>query len=50
MENSYWSFKDIIAHQGPLTKEGPHYKGSCYNGMIEQDPGETIYEPLSQNA
>ena len=28
MEDAYWSFKDIIAHQGPLTKEDPHYKGA----------------------
>ena len=38
-------FKDIIAHQGPLTKENPHYKGSSYNVMIEWDTGETTYEP-----
>ena len=47
MEDAYWSFKDIIAHQGPLTKEDPHYKGSSYNVMIEWDTGETTYEPLS---
>ena len=28
MEDAYWSFKDIIAHQGPLTKEDSHYKGA----------------------
>ena len=37
MEDAYWSFKDIIAHQGPLTKEDTHYKGSSYNVMIEWD-------------
>ena len=47
MEDAYWSFKDIIAHQGPLTKEDPHYKGSSYNVMIKRDTGETSYEPLS---
>ena len=47
MEDAYWSFKDIIAHQGPLTKEDPHYKGSSYDVMIEWDTGETSYEPLS---
>ena len=47
MEDSYWSFKDIIAHQGPLTKEDPHYKGSSYNVMIKWDTGETSYESLS---
>ena len=47
MEDAYWSFKDIIAHQGPLTKEDTHYKGSSYNVMIEWDTGETINEPLS---
>ena len=34
-------------HQGPLTKEDPHYKGSFYNVMIEWDTGETTYESLS---
>ena len=47
MEDAYWSFKDIIAHQRPLTKEDPHYKGSSYNVMIEWDTEETTYEPLS---
>ena len=47
MEDDYWSFKDIIAHQDPLTKENPHYKGSSYNVMIKWDTGETSYEPLS---
>ena len=28
MEDAYWSFKDIIAHQSLLTKENPHYKGA----------------------
>ena len=47
MEDAYWSFKDIIAHQGPLTKEDAHYKQSSYNVMIKWDTGETSYEPLS---
>ena len=47
MEDAYWSFKDIIAHQGPHTKDDPHYKGSSYNVMDEWDTGETTYEPLS---
>ena len=47
MEDAYWSFKDIIAHQGPLTKEDPHYKRSSYNVMNKWDTGETSYEPLS---
>ena len=47
MENAYWSFKDVIAHQGPLMKEDPHYKGSSYNVMTEWDTGETSYERLS---
>ena len=47
MEDAYWSFKDIIAHQGCLTKEDPHYTVSSYNVMAEWDTGETSYEPLS---
>ena len=47
MEDAHWSFKDIILHQGPLTKEDPHCNGSSYNVMIEWDTGETTYEPTS---
>ena len=47
MEDAYWSLKDIIAHQGPLTKEDPHYKGNSYNVMRKWDAGEMSYEPLS---
>ena len=47
MEDAFCSFKDMIAHQGPLTKEDPHYKASSYNVMISWDTGETSYEPLS---
>ena len=42
MEDAYWCFKDIIAHQ----KEDPHYNGSSYNVMIKWDTGETSYEPF----
>ena len=42
MEDAYWSFKVIIAHQGPLTKEDPHYKGSSYNAMIDGTQGDNI--------
>ena len=35
MENANWSFRDVVGHQSPLTKEDPHCKGSSYNVMIE---------------
>ena len=47
MEDAYWSFKDIIAHQGPITNKDPHYKGSSYNVMIEWNTRETTYETFS---
>ena len=47
-ENSdiVWKFKDITAHQGPLTRTHPDYKGSSYNVKIEWENGEITYEPL----
>jgi hypothetical protein len=42
-----WTFKDIIAHEGPL-KPGDHsYKGSNYNVMIVWEDGSKSFEPLN---
>jgi hypothetical protein len=35
-----WTFRKILAHQGPLTKEHPDYNGSSYNLKIEWESGE----------
>jgi hypothetical protein len=41
------NFHEILAHQGPLTKEHPDYNGcSSYNLKIEWESGEITYEPL----
>jgi hypothetical protein len=42
-----WNFHEILAHQGPLTKEHPDYNGSSYNLKIEWESGEITYEPLN---
>ena len=42
-----FKFKDILAHQGPLESTDPNHKGSKYNVMIEWEPGEVTYEPLT---
>jgi hypothetical protein len=42
-----WTFKNIIAHQGPLTAKDPRYKGSSWNILIEWDVGEPTWEPLN---
>ena len=39
-------FRDITAHQGPLTSRDPNYKGSKFNVLIEWEDGDTTYEPL----
>ena len=39
--------KDILAHQGPLESTDPNQKGSKYNVMVEWEPGEVTYEPLT---
>ena len=42
-----FKFKDILAHQGPLESTDPNHKGSRYNVMVEWEPGEVTYEPLT---
>ena len=42
-----WTFKDIIAHEGPLAPGDPSYKGSTYNVMIAWEDGSRTFEPLS---
>ena len=46
-EETYWKFKRIVAHQGPLDPKHPDYMGSKYNVMVEWESGETTTEPLS---
>ena len=42
-----FKFKDTPAHQGPLESTDPNHKGSKYNVMVEWEPGEVTYEPLT---
>ena len=46
-EETYWKFKRIVVHQGPLDPKHPDYMGSRYNVMVEWESGETTTEPLS---
>jgi Reverse transcriptase (RNA-dependent DNA polymerase) len=39
-------FKDITAHQGPLTANDKNYKGSRYNVLVEWEDGDVTFEPL----
>ncbi len=41
-----WKFCCIVAHEGPLDKSHPSYKGSKYNVMLEWETGEVTAEPL----
>ena len=45
-DEQLWSFKDIIAHKGPLTRDSPSYKGSSYNVLIAWEDGSRTFEPL----
>ena len=42
-----WRFRDITAHEGPLSPGDKSYKGSTYNVLVEWETGETTFEPLS---
>ena len=46
LNDPIFKFRDITAHQGPLTPKDPSYKGSKYNILVEWETGETTYEPL----
>jgi hypothetical protein len=45
--DAVYTFKSILAHQGPLTVKDTRYKGSSWNILIEWDGGETTWEPLN---
>ena len=42
-----WRFKQITAHQGPLSRDDKDYNGCLYNVLVEWETGETTYEPLN---
>jgi hypothetical protein len=41
-----WKFKRITAHEGPITRRHPNWKGSQYNVMVEWEDGSITTEPL----
>ena len=47
LEDGFYRFKCIKDHKGPYTSSDPEYNGSSYNLLIEWDPGEQTWEPLS---
>ena len=44
--NMMWTFKDIVAHEGPLKPTDPSYKGSQYNVLVVWEDKSHMYEPL----
>ena len=46
LNSDEWKFKDIIGHQGPLSKGDKNYKGSRFNVLVSWETGESTYEPL----
>jgi hypothetical protein len=46
-EDNIWKFRSIDAHQGPLKRSDPNYKGSSWNVRVLWENGEVSYEPLS---
>ena len=47
LEDGLYRFKCIKDHKGPYTSSDPEYNGSSYNLLIEWEPGEQTWEPLS---
>ena len=47
LEDGFYRFKCTKDHKGPYTSSDPEYNGSSYNLLIEWEPGEQTWEPLS---
>ena len=47
LEDGLYRFKCIKDHKGPHTSSDQEYNGSSYNLLIEWEPGEQTWEPLS---
>ena len=47
LEDGFYRFKCIKDHKGPYISSDPEYNGSSYNLLIEWEPGEQTWEPLS---
>ena len=45
-----WKFKKITAHERPIDKNHPSWRGLSYNVMIEWENGEITSEPLNDIA
>ena len=43
---TFWRYKRISGHEGPLTKGHSSWKGDKYNVKVEWETGEVTYEPL----
>ena len=47
LEDGFYKFDCIKDHKGPYIPSDPDYLGSSYNLLIEQETGETTWEPLT---
>jgi hypothetical protein len=45
-EETFWKYKRIPGHEGPLNKNHSLRKGDKYNVKVEWENGEVSYEPL----
>jgi hypothetical protein len=47
---TFWKYKRISGHEGPLNKNHSSSKGDKYNVKVEWENGEVSYEPLHTKA
>jgi hypothetical protein len=45
-ENQIFKFREITAHEGPVSTKDPGYNGRKYNVLVKWETGESTYEPL----
>ena len=44
-KEDFFTFKDILDHQGPLKSNDNNYKGSTYNVKVRWEDGSETWEP-----
>jgi hypothetical protein len=44
---TFWQYKRIAGHEGPLNKNHSSWKGDTYNVKVEWENGKVSYEPLN---
>ena len=45
--NRPWLYKEILGHDGPLTRDSPNWLGSLYNVKMRWEDDSVTWQPLN---